>query len=109
VNLPQGRGLGILHVPPTAADVFWISIPLPSGSEKPKVGATTAIVVNSNVSFRRRLILGPIGCVPVPESWKRCNSQPGFSANQAAGTFHDGKAAFHLMGSWDLREGELDG
>jgi raffinose/stachyose/melibiose transport system substrate-binding protein len=34
--------------------------------------------------------------------------QKGYLANtyaEAAGTFHDGKAAFHLMGSWDLVEG----
>jgi ABC-type glycerol-3-phosphate transport system substrate-binding protein len=27
---------------------------------------------------------------------------------QAAGTFHDGKTAFHLMGSWDLVEGRAN-
>jgi raffinose/stachyose/melibiose transport system substrate-binding protein len=27
---------------------------------------------------------------------------------EAAGTFHDGKTAFHLMGSWDLLEGRAD-
>ena len=34
--------------------------------------------------------------------------QRGYLANtydQAAGTFQDGKTAFHLMGSWDLVEG----
>jgi raffinose/stachyose/melibiose transport system substrate-binding protein len=34
--------------------------------------------------------------------------QKGYLANtyaEAGGTFHDGKAAFHLMGSWDLVEG----
>ncbi len=37
--------------------------------------------------------------------------QPGFLANtyaEAAGTFHDGKTAFHLMGVWDLTEGRSD-
>ncbi len=34
--------------------------------------------------------------------------QSGYLANsysESAGTFHDGKAAFHLMGNWDLVEG----
>jgi raffinose/stachyose/melibiose transport system substrate-binding protein len=34
--------------------------------------------------------------------------QKGYLANtyaEAAGTFHDGKTAFHLMGTWDLVEG----
>jgi raffinose/stachyose/melibiose transport system substrate-binding protein len=37
--------------------------------------------------------------------------QKGFEAAKypdAAGGFHDGKAAFHLMGNWDLDEGRLD-
>jgi len=37
--------------------------------------------------------------------------QKGYSANtypEAAGTFHDGKAAFHLMGTWDIAEGRTD-
>ena len=37
--------------------------------------------------------------------------QSGYLANtydQAAGTFHDGKTAFHLMGSWDLVEGRAN-
>ena len=37
--------------------------------------------------------------------------QKGFLANtypEAAGTFHDGKAAFHLMGTWDITEGRTD-
>jgi raffinose/stachyose/melibiose transport system substrate-binding protein len=37
--------------------------------------------------------------------------QNGYLANtypEAAGTFHDGKAAFHLMGTWDLTEGRSD-
>jgi raffinose/stachyose/melibiose transport system substrate-binding protein len=37
--------------------------------------------------------------------------QKGYSANtypEAAGTFHDGKAAFHLMGTWDITEGRTD-
>jgi raffinose/stachyose/melibiose transport system substrate-binding protein len=37
--------------------------------------------------------------------------QPGFLANtypEAAGTFHDGKTAFHLMGTWDITEGRTD-
>jgi raffinose/stachyose/melibiose transport system substrate-binding protein len=37
--------------------------------------------------------------------------QPGFLANtypEAAGTFHDGKTAFHLMGTWDVVEGRAD-
>jgi raffinose/stachyose/melibiose transport system substrate-binding protein len=37
--------------------------------------------------------------------------QKGYLANtypEAAGTFHDGKTAFHLMGSWDLVEGRAD-
>ena len=36
--------------------------------------------------------------------------QPGFQAakyEDAGGSFHDGKAAFHLMGSWDLVEGRM--
>src|ERR1700730_17468284 len=35
----------------------------------------------------------------------------GYLANtygEAAGTFHDGKTAFHLMGTWDLTEGRSD-
>jgi len=27
---------------------------------------------------------------------------------ESAGTFHDGKTAFHLMGTWDLKEGRSD-
>ena len=37
--------------------------------------------------------------------------QKGFSANtysESAGTFHDGKTAFHLMGTWDITEGRSD-
>ena len=37
--------------------------------------------------------------------------QKGYLANtypEAAGTFHDGKAAFHLMGTWDITEGRAD-
>src|SRR5271167_1319331 len=37
--------------------------------------------------------------------------QKGYLANtypEAAGTFHDGKAAFHLMGTWDITEGRTD-
>jgi raffinose/stachyose/melibiose transport system substrate-binding protein len=37
--------------------------------------------------------------------------QNGFLANtypEAAGTFHDGKTAFHLMGVWDITEGRSD-
>jgi raffinose/stachyose/melibiose transport system substrate-binding protein len=37
--------------------------------------------------------------------------QKGYLANtypEAAGTFHDGKAAFHLMGTWDPIEGRAD-
>src|SRR6516225_2912416 len=37
--------------------------------------------------------------------------QKGYLANtypEAAGTFHDGKAAFHLMGTWDLTEGRAN-
>jgi len=37
--------------------------------------------------------------------------QKGFLANtygESAGTFHDGKTAFHLMGTWDLSEGRSD-
>jgi raffinose/stachyose/melibiose transport system substrate-binding protein len=37
--------------------------------------------------------------------------QKGFLAAtypDAAGTFHDGKTAFHLMGNWDLTEGRSD-
>src|SRR6266446_10441034 len=37
--------------------------------------------------------------------------QNGFLANtypEAAGTFHDGKTAFHLMGTWDVLEGRTD-
>ncbi len=37
--------------------------------------------------------------------------QNGFLANaygEAAGTFHDGKTAFHLMGTWDITEGRSD-
>ena len=37
--------------------------------------------------------------------------QKGYLANtyaEAAGTFHDGKTAFHLMGTWDLVEGRAD-
>jgi raffinose/stachyose/melibiose transport system substrate-binding protein len=37
--------------------------------------------------------------------------QKGYLANtygEAAGTFHDGKTAFHLMGSWDLVEGRAN-
>jgi raffinose/stachyose/melibiose transport system substrate-binding protein len=37
--------------------------------------------------------------------------QKGYLSNtyaEAAGTFHDGKAAFHLMGTWDLVEGRAD-
>jgi raffinose/stachyose/melibiose transport system substrate-binding protein len=37
--------------------------------------------------------------------------QKGFLANtygESAGTFHDGKAAFHLMGTWDITEGRTD-
>jgi len=36
--------------------------------------------------------------------------QKGFQAAKypdAAGFFHDGKAAFHLMGTWDLKEGRM--
>jgi raffinose/stachyose/melibiose transport system substrate-binding protein len=37
--------------------------------------------------------------------------QKGFLANtypESAGTFHDGKTAFHLMGTWDITEGRSD-
>jgi len=37
--------------------------------------------------------------------------QKGYQANtyaESAGTFHDGKTAFHLMGIWDLTEGRAD-
>ena len=37
--------------------------------------------------------------------------QKGYLSNtyaESAGTFHDGKAAFHLMGTWDLIEGRAD-
>jgi raffinose/stachyose/melibiose transport system substrate-binding protein len=37
--------------------------------------------------------------------------QKGYLANtypEAAGTFHDGKTAFHLMGTWDITEGRSD-
>src|SRR6202022_2693170 len=37
--------------------------------------------------------------------------QKGYLANtypEAAGTFHDGKTAFHLMGTWDVLEGRAD-
>jgi raffinose/stachyose/melibiose transport system substrate-binding protein len=37
--------------------------------------------------------------------------QKGYLANtypEAAGTFHDGKTAFHLMGTWDITEGRTD-
>ncbi|MBV9105007.1 MAG: carbohydrate ABC transporter substrate-binding protein [Verrucomicrobia bacterium] len=37
--------------------------------------------------------------------------QKGYLANtygESAGTFHDGKTAFHLMGTWDLTEGRAD-
>src|SRR5271165_4191362 len=37
--------------------------------------------------------------------------QPGFLANtypESAGTFHDGKTALHLMGTWDVVEGRAD-
>jgi raffinose/stachyose/melibiose transport system substrate-binding protein len=37
--------------------------------------------------------------------------QKGYLANtypEAAGTFHDGKTAFHLMGTWDLTEGRAN-
>jgi raffinose/stachyose/melibiose transport system substrate-binding protein len=37
--------------------------------------------------------------------------QKSFLANtypESAGTFHDGKAAFHLMGTWDVEEGRAD-
>jgi len=37
--------------------------------------------------------------------------QKGYLANtyaESAGTFHDGKTAFHLMGTWDLTEGRSD-
>ena len=37
--------------------------------------------------------------------------QKGYLANtygEAAGTFHEGKTAFHLMGSWDLVEGRAN-
>ncbi|MBV8143182.1 MAG: carbohydrate ABC transporter substrate-binding protein [Verrucomicrobia bacterium] len=37
--------------------------------------------------------------------------QKGYLANtygESAGTFHDGKTAFHLMGIWDLTEGRSD-
>ena len=37
--------------------------------------------------------------------------QKGYLANsyaEGAGTFHDGKTAFHLMGSWDLVEGRAN-
>jgi len=37
--------------------------------------------------------------------------QKGFLANtypESAGTFHDGKTAFHLMGTWDVGEGRAD-
>ena len=37
--------------------------------------------------------------------------QKGFLANtypESAGTFHDGKTAFHLMGTWDTPEGRAD-
>ena len=54
----------------------------------------------------------------VLKAWKmykdRCDLQPfhnGFQAakyDDAAGYFHDGKAAFHLMGSWDLVQGRTN-
>jgi raffinose/stachyose/melibiose transport system substrate-binding protein len=37
--------------------------------------------------------------------------QKGYLANtygESAGTFHDGKTAFHLMGTWDVTEGRSD-
>ncbi len=37
--------------------------------------------------------------------------QKGYLANtygESAGTFHDGKTAFHLMGTWDITEGRAD-
>jgi len=37
--------------------------------------------------------------------------QKGYLANtyaESAGTFHDGKAAFHLMGTWDLVDGRVN-
>jgi raffinose/stachyose/melibiose transport system substrate-binding protein len=37
--------------------------------------------------------------------------QKGFLANtydESAGTFHDGKTAFHLMGTWDITQGRTD-
>ena len=37
--------------------------------------------------------------------------QKGYLANtyaEAAGTFHDGKTAFHLMGTWDLVDGRAE-
>jgi raffinose/stachyose/melibiose transport system substrate-binding protein len=37
--------------------------------------------------------------------------QKGYLANtypESAGTFHDGKTAFHLMGTWDITEGRSD-
>jgi len=37
--------------------------------------------------------------------------QKGYLTNtypEAAGTFHDGKTAFHLMGTWDVNEGRMD-
>jgi raffinose/stachyose/melibiose transport system substrate-binding protein len=37
--------------------------------------------------------------------------QNGYLANtypESAGTFHDGKTAFHLMGTWDITEGRTD-
>jgi len=37
--------------------------------------------------------------------------QNGYLANtypESAGTFHDGKTAFHLMGTWDITEGRSD-
>jgi raffinose/stachyose/melibiose transport system substrate-binding protein len=43
-----------------------------------------------------------------------CDLQPfqkGYQANKypdAAGAFHDGKGAFHLMGTWDITEGHLN-
>jgi raffinose/stachyose/melibiose transport system substrate-binding protein len=54
----------------------------------------------------------------VLKAWKMykdlCDLQPfhnGFQAakyDDAAGYFHDGKAAFHLMGSWDLVQGRTN-
>ena len=53
----------------------------------------------------------------VLKAWKMykdlCDLDPfqkGFQAAKypdAAGYFHDGKAAFHLMGTWDLKEGRM--